>query len=179
MTVLDKMSFQTNQVLHSIFDKEAPNYLEAAGMFAVIAQGRHMAVMLSVMYNQARDPGLRKLIKQAIEDQNRPLIERCEELLKDGGGQLPHFNLSPRELKSESGEYPPEVTFTDEEILVNVASMAKAAQMGLLGAMQQCYQPEIAKVYHDALDSAIDFGYRLMRYALDRGMLPHLEKIEH
>ncbi|EGO64370.1 spore coat protein [Acetonema longum] len=179
MTVLDKMNFQTSQVFHSMFDKETPNYLEAASLFAIIAQGRHTAAVLSVLYNQARDPGLRKLIKQAIEDQNRPLIERCEKLLQDGGGKLPRFRLSPRELKSESGEYPPEVTLTDEEILISLASMAKAAQMAILGAMQQCYQPNMARVFHDALDSGLDFGYRLMQYALDRGMLPHLEKIEH
>jgi hypothetical protein len=68
---------------------------------------------------------------------------------------------------------------TDEEIVLGLATMAKAAQMAILSALHQSYQPNIAMGYRKRLDEGLDFDFRILQLALNRGWLPHLDKVKH
>jgi hypothetical protein len=131
------------------------------------------------MYNHARDPELRKLVRQALEEQNKITIEVCEKVLHDNGGELPHFHFQERELQDTPLDIPPDARMTDEEIVLGLATIAKGAQMTVLGALHHCYQPNIAMAYRKRLDEGLDFDFRILQLALNRGWLPHLDKVKH
>ncbi|KYZ76532.1 hypothetical protein AXX12_08870 [Anaerosporomusa subterranea] len=179
MTMMDKVNAKAHSVTSAMFDREAPSYLEATAAYSIIAQGRMNSSVLSIMYNHARDPELRLLVREALEEQNKATIEVCEKILQDNGGELPHFYFQERKLQATPLDIPPDARMTDEEIVLGLATMAKAAQMAILSALHQSYQPNIAMGYHKRLDEGLDFDFRILQLALNRGWLPHLDKVKH
>lgn len=179
MTMLEKISSETRSILNMFFDKEPLNYLEAAGLYGVIAQGRYNIASLEVIYNHAQDLELKALIKEAIEKQTKTLIEHSEKLLSDSGGPLPSMSFTKRTLHKKQLDIPPDAHMKDSEIAIAIGSMAKASQMALLGTLQQSYQLEVALMYREMLDAGLDWDYRLLQLMLNRGWLPRLAKITH
>jgi len=179
MTIMEKVSSETRNILNMFFDKEPLNYLEAAGLYGVIAQGRYNIASLEVIYNHAQDLELKALIKEAIDKHTKTLIEHSEKLLSDSGGSLPSISFSKRTLHKGSLDIPPDAHMTDGEIAIAIGSMAKASQMALLTTLHQSYQLEVALMYREILDAGLDWDYRLLQLMLNRGWLPHLAKIQH
>lgn len=179
MTVMDKVNAGTRMVFNAMFDKEPINFLECAALYTTIATGRYNLAILEVMYNHATDPELRDLVKAAISEQSRHTVNDAENLVKKGGGQEPPQHLKRRELHAQPLAMPADACFTDREIAMTLGMFAKFTQIGILGALQQCYQLELAKMYRDRLDAGLDFNYRLAQLMLNRGWLPYVEKVEH
>jgi len=179
MTILEKVSSETRSILNMFFDKEPLNYLEAAGLYGVIAQGRYNIASLEVLYNHAQDRELKALIKEAIDKHTKNLIEHSEKLLSESGGSLPTLSFSKRTLHKDPLDIAPDARMTDGEIAITIGSMAKASQMALLGTLHQSYQLEVALMYREVLDAGLDWDYRLLQLMLTRGWLPHLAKIHH
>jgi len=179
MTIMEKVSSETRNILNMFFDKEPLNYLEAAGLYGVIAQGRYNIASLEVIYNHAQDLELKALIKEAIDKHTKTLIEHSEKLLSDSGGSLPSISFSKRTLHKGPLEIAPDAHMTDGEIAIAIGSMAKASQMALLTTLHQSYQLEVALMYREILDAGLDWDYRLLQLMLNRGWLPHLAKIQH
>jgi len=179
MTMLEKVSSETRSILNMFFDKEPLNYLEAAGLYGVIAQGRCNIACLEVLYNHAQDKELKSLIKEAMDSQTRNLIEHSEQLLSDSGGPLPTLSFSERTLHKDSLDIPADAHLTDKEIAITIGTMAKASQMALLTTLHQSYQLEVALMYREMLDAGLDWDYRLLQVMLNRGWLPQLAKISH
>lgn len=178
MTIADKVSAAGRAALQSLTDREPVNYIEAGGLYGIIAQGRHNIALLSVLYNQARDSELRELIKQSIDGLTKETVERCEDLLQKGGAELPAAHFSAPQLKPRQ-DSPPSVQLSDGEIALAVANLAKASQTALLAMLHQTYQPEIALVLRTELDNGLDWGYRMMQLMLHRGWLLHIAKVHH
>lgn len=179
MTILENISSETRNIFNMFFDKEPLNYLEAAGLYGVIAQGRYNIASLEVMYNHAQDVELKALIKEVIEKQTKNLIEHSEKLLSESGGTLPTLSFTKRTLHKQTLEIPDDAHLTDSEIAITIGTMAKAAQMALLATLHQSYQLEVALLYREMLDAGLDWDYRLLQLMLNRGWLPRLAKIEH
>lgn len=176
MTIMDKINSRVNGVVQSVIDKESLNYLEAGGLYGIIAQGRHLLATLSILYNHAQDRELKKLIKESIEDLTRPTIQRCEELLKEGGAQTPQFYFEERKLH-DSIDIPYDARLSDMEIAATIGTIAKTAQTILLAALLQSYQLEIGLTFRKFIDEGLDWNYRLLQLMLKRGWLPHLAKV--
>jgi hypothetical protein len=179
MTTADKINTAVNTTINMLFDKEPLNYLEAAALYAIVAAGRQNLSGLEVLYNQAYDRDLRAIIKRAIDEQTKWLTERAEKFLAAANVSQPSIPTIRRHLHDTPPQVPDDARFTDQEIVLGLASMAKASQMAVLSAMHQTYKPEIALVYREILDAAFDFNYRLLKLTLDKGWLPHLAKLEH
>ena len=179
MTILDRVSSETRGIFNMFFDQEPLNYLEAAGLYAVIAQGRYNIASLEVIYNHAQDKELKSLIKEAMESHTKNLIHHSEKLLSESGGPLPDISFTKRTLHKRPLDIPADAHMTDGEIAIAIGSMAKAAQMALLATLHQSYQLEVALMYREILDAGLDWDYRLLQLMLDRGWLPKLAKIEH
>jgi len=179
MTILDKVSSETRGIFNMFFDKEPLNYLEAAGLYGVIAQGRYNIASLEVIYNHAQDGELKALIQEAIDKHTKNLIEHSEKILNESGGTLPTLTFTKRTLHKRPLDIPPDARMTDGEIAIAVGSMAKAAQMALLATLHQSYQLEVALMYRDMLEVGLDWDFRLLQLMLDRGWLPKLAKIQH
>lgn len=179
MTILDQVNSQARAMFNMVFDKEPLNYLEAGGLYGIIAQGRYNVAALEVMYNHAQDPELRDLIKEAIDHHTKTLIERSEKLLANSNGELPKLNFSKRNLHDHAMDLPMDAHMLDSEIAIGIGSMAKASQMALLACLQQSYQLEVALMYRRMLDIGLDWDYRLLQLMLKRDWLPRLAKIEH
>jgi len=179
MTILEKVSSETRSIFNMFFDKEPLNYLEAAGLYGVIAQGRYNIASLEVIYNHAQDAELKSLIKEAIDRHTKSLIEHSEKLLSDSGGTLPTLSFTKRTLHKKLLDIPADARMTDGEIAIAIGTMAKAAQMALLATLHQSYQLEVALMYREILDAGLDWDYRLLQLMLNRGWLPRLAKIEH
>lgn len=179
MTTADKINSAVNTTISMLFDKEPLNYLEAAGIYGIVAAGRQNLSGLEVLYNQAQDSDLKAIIKRAIDEQTKWLVEKAEKYLAAANIPQPPLPSVRRRLHNAPPQISDDVRFTDQEIALGLSSMAKASQMAVLSAMHQTYKPEIASVYRDVLDSSFDFNYRLLKLALNKGWLPHLAKIEH
>ncbi len=179
MTILDRVNTEAKAAFNMLFDKEPINHLEAAGLYSVIAQGRLNKVALEVIYNHAQDPELRKLIREAIEEQTGLAVEQSEAFLAKNGGTLPELNFSSRTLHAKPLDIPADARFSDYEIVLALATMAKVSQMALLAAMHNSYQPHIGNFYRKHLDSAFNFNLRLAQFALERGWLPPVPKVHH
>lgn len=179
MTIIDKVTSEARSMFNMVFDKEPLNYLEAAGLYGMIAQGRYNIAALQVMYNHAQDAELKGLIKEAIDYHTKGLVNDSSDLLKKSNGELPNLGFSSRNLHDRPLDIPMDAKMTDAEIAIGIGTMAKAAQMALLTAMHQSYQPEVALMYRRKLDEGLDWDYRLLQLMLKRGWLPHLAKIEH
>lgn len=179
MTILEKVSSETRNILNMFFDKEPLNYLEAAGLYGVIAQGRCNIACLEVFYNHASDPELKSLIREAMDDQTKSLIEHSERILSDNGDPLPTLSFTKRNLHKEALDIPKDAHLTDKEIAIGIGTMAKASQMALLSTLHQSYQLEVALMYRQMLDAGLDWDYRLLQLMLNRGWLPQLAKLEH
>ena len=179
MTVMDKVSSETRNIMNMMFDKEPLNYIEAAGLYGIIAQGRFNASLLQVMHNHANDPELKKLIKEALDRHNNMTIEQAEEKLTGSDGHTPALQFTRRNLHSSPLNIPDDARLTDQEIAIAVGTLAKGAQATLLAALHQSYQLDVAMMYRKALDDGLDWDYRLLQLMLNRGWLPHLAKITH
>lgn len=179
MTILEKVSSETRSMFNMFFDKEPLNYLEAAGLYGIIAQGRYNVAALEVLYNHAQDQDLKALIKEAIERQSKAIIEHSEEMLQESGGRIPTLSFSQRTLHKSPMDIPSDAHLTDGEVAIAVGTMGKAAQMALLAALHQSYQVEVALMYRRMLDAGLDWDYRLLQLMLRRGWLPRLAKLEH
>jgi hypothetical protein len=179
MTMLDKFSSETRNIFNMFFDKESINYLEAAGLYGVIAQGRYNIASLEIIYNHAQDIELKALIKEAIDKHTKTLIEHSEQLLNESGATLPTLSFTKRTLHKRPLDIPPDAHMTDGEIAIAIGTMGKAAQMAVLATLHQSYQLEIALMYRDMLMAGLDWDYRLLQLMLKRGWLPTLAKIEH
>jgi hypothetical protein len=179
MTMLEKVSSETRSILNMFFDKEPLNYLEAAGLYGIIAQGRYNVAALEVLYNHAQDQELKSLIKEAIERQSKVIIEHSEEILQDSGGNIPTISFTQRTLHKAPLNIPIDAHLTDSEVAIAVGTMGKAAQMTLLAALHQSYQLEVALMYRRMLDAGLDWDYRLLQLMLQRGWLPRLAKLQH
>jgi len=179
MTTTDKLNATITSTINQIFDQEPLNYLEAAGLFTIVAAGRLNMSTLEIFYNQANDPDLKSIIKQAIAEQTEWLVEGSEEVIQERKISLPSFHFSRHKLHNSALSIPDDARFTDHEIVLSLSNMAKASQLTVMVAMHQTYQPHIAIMYRKTLDAAFDFDYRLLRLALEKGWLPHLPKVEH
>lgn len=179
MTVMDKINSRSRSIMNAIFDKEPLNYLEAAGLYGIVAQGRFNAAILQVMYNHAHDPQLKSLINEAIKHHNEITIEEAEDKLIDSDGHIPAFHFVKRNLHESPVAIPDDARMTDQEIAIALGTMAKASQTAILTGLHNCYQLDIAQMYRKALDDGLDFDYRLLQLMLDRGWLPHVNKISH
>jgi len=179
MTILEKVSSETRSIFNMFFDKEPLNYLEAAGLYGVIAQGRYNIASLEVIYNHAQDSELKALIKEAIEKQTKNLVRHSEKILSESGGPLPTLSFTKRTLHKQPLDIPADARMNDGEIAIALGTMAKAAQMALLATLHQSYQLEVALMYREMLDAGLDWDYRLLQLMLNRGWLPRLAKIEH
>lgn len=179
MTLMDKMNAETHMVFDAVFDKEPINFMECAALYSTVATGRYNLALLETMYNHATDPELRELVEQAINEQSRHTVNDAETLMKRGGAQEPVQHLKRRKLHHAPLSIPDDAHLTDREIALTLSMFAKFTQMAVLGAIQQCYQLELAKMYRDRLDSGLDYNYRLLQLMLNKGWLPYLEKVEH
>lgn len=179
MTTMDKINAGVHSVSNALFDREAPSYLEATAAYSIIAQGRLIKAALSTMYNHARDPELKELVRQAIEEQNKRTMEVCEKVLQVNGGELPHFDFQERKLHDTPLDIPPDARMTDQEIALGLGTIAKGAQMTVLAALHNSYQPNIALGYRNLLDEGLDYDFRVLKLTLERGWLPHLDKVKH
>src|SRR5512146_1680881 len=95
---MDKVSAGISTVFNQVFDQEPLNYLEAAGLFGIVANGRQNMAYLEVLYNHAHDSELKNLLKQAIEDQTEWLVDKAEHLLQTSHGRLPALHFVRRQL---------------------------------------------------------------------------------
>lgn len=179
MTTMDKVNAKVSSTVNMMFDKESLNYLEAAGLFGIVAAGRQNISTLEILYNHAHDAELKGIIKQAIGEQSSWLVERSEKFLQEGDAGLPTFHFTRHKLHDSPLNISDDARFRDEEIIFALANMAKASQLAVLAAMHQTYQPEIAVTYRKALDASFDFNYRLLQLTLSKGWLPRLPKVEH
>lgn len=179
MTVMDKINSQTRTIMNAIFDQEPLNYIEAAGLYGIVAQGRFNVALLQVMHNHANDPELKALIKEAIKHHSSMTIEEAEDKLFESDGHTPAFRFVNRNLHDSPVNIPDDARLSDQEIAIAVGTMAKAAQMTVLAGLHNSYQLEVAQMYRKALDHGLDFDYRLLQLMLNRGWLPHLNKISH
>jgi len=179
MTLLDKISAETRNVINTLFDKEPLNYLEATSMYAIIAQGRHNAALLEILYNHAHDPDLKRLIKEAIDAQISLLISQAEDFLEESRGGIPNLRFPKRQLHAEPLAIPESARFTDMEIAITIGAMAKASQLAILTAMHNSYQLNVLAMYRKLLDAGLDWDYRLLELMLNRGWLPEIGKITH
>lgn len=178
MTIVDKINASTRATMQEIFDKEPVNYLEAASMYGIIAQGRHTLSVLSVLYNHAQDPELKKLIKESMDNLTIPTIEHCESFLRDSDAPIPQFHFSEHHLH-EFADIPSDLRLTDSEIAATIGSMTKAAQILVLAALHSSYQLQIGLMFRKILDKGLDWNYRLLQLMLNRGWLPNLAKVVH
>lgn len=176
LTIVDRVKAYTRSVVQSIVDKEPLNYLEAAGLFGVILQARHNIFMLSSLYNQALDPELRELTKQAIYEQAVPMIEKCEELMRAGNAEPPDAHFKSPVLYAKA-VYPENVKLEDGEIAIAVANITRTTQLTLFTTLQQCYQLEVAAGINELLSSDLQWSYRLLQLMLHRGWLPEVPKV--
>lgn len=177
-TMMDKVTEGTNTIFHMLFDREPLNYIEGAVLYGIVGQGRINMGILEVMYNQAQDSELKALIKDALESQTEFLMEKAESYLKSNETKLPEFHMERRTLH-ESLNIPEDARLSDREIVLAIASMAKASQMAVLTALHQAYQPDVAQLYRRILDISFDWNYKLMTLAITNGWLPHIAKISH
>jgi len=179
MSILDKINAETRVLFNNFFDKESLNYLEAATLYGVVAQGRYNVAMLELLYNHAQDEELKMLIKEALNTQTRAVIDQSEEMLQETGSEIPNLTFRRRTLHKSPIDIDPDAHLTDGEIAITVGTMAKAAQMAMLTALHQSYQLEVALMYKELLDRGLDWDYKLLQLMLKRGWLPRLHKVTH
>lgn len=179
MTILERVTAEARGMFNMVFDREPLNYLEAAGLYGMICQGRYNVAALEVMYNHAQDPELKEMIREAMDHHTRGLVKDSEKVLSNNEAQMPKLGFSKRNLHKEPLDIPLDARMTDAEIAIGLGSMAKASQMALLAGIHQSYQPDVAVIYRRKLEEGLDWDYRLLQLMLNRGWLPHLAKIEH
>lgn len=179
MSILDKINTETRMLFNHFFDKEPLNYLEAASLYGVVAQGRYNIAMLEVLYNHARDEELKMLIKEAITTQTRVVVDQSEEMLQENGSHIPSLSFRRRTLHKHPLAIDPDAHLSDGEIAIAVGTMGKASQMAMLAALHQSYQLEVALMYRDLLNKGLEWDYKLLQLMLKRGWLPRLHKTMH
>ena len=179
MTMMDKMTGATRMAAQLLIDKESISYLEAGALYGIVAQGRFNQSVLQAMFNQAKDPELRQLINQCLEDQVTITVKQSEEALRSGDAQVPEFHFQNRQLHSKPLDVPSDACLSDMEIAAALGTMAKASQMALLAALHQSYQLEVGMMLRRRLDEGLDWNLRLLQLMLNRGWLPQIAKVEH
>lgn len=179
MSILDKINVETRMLFNNFFDKEPLNYIEAAGLYGVVAQGRYNVAMLEVLYNHAQDEELKALIKEALATQTRAVIDQSEEMLQDNGSQIPALTFRRRTLHKNTLSIDPDARLSDAEVAIAVGTMAKASQVAMLMALHQSYQIDVAMMYRELLNKGLEWDYKLLQLMLKRGWLPRLHKAAH
>lgn len=179
MSILDKLNTETRMFFNNFFDKEPLNYIEAAGLYGVVAQGRYNLAMLEVLYNHAQDEDLKNLIKEAMTTQTRVVIDQSEEMLQENGSHIPNLSFRRRTLHKHQLNIDPDAKLTDGEIAIAVGTMGKASQTAMLAALHQSYQLDVALMYRDLLYKGLEWDYKLLQLMLKRGWLPRLHKAMH
>lgn len=179
MSILDKINVETRMLFNNFFDKEPLNYIEAAGLYGVVAQGRYNVAMLEVLYNHAQDEELKALIKEALATQTRAVIDQSEEMLQDNGSQIPALTFRRRTLHKNPLSIDPDARLNDAEVAIAVGTMAKASQVAMLMALHQSYQIDVAMMYRELLNKGLEWDYKLLQLMLKRGWLPRLHKAAH
>ena len=179
MSILDKINSETRMLFNNFFDKEPLNYLEAASLYGVVAQGRYNVAMLEILYNHAQDEELKGLIKEALSTQTKALIYQSEEMLQESGSQIPSLTFRRRTLHKRPLAIDPDAKLSDAEVAIAIGTMAKAAQTAMLAALHQSYQLDIAMMYRELLDKGLYWDYKLLQLMLKRGWLPRLHKACH
>jgi len=176
---MDKVQSATRATIQGIVDREPVNYLEGGVIYGIISQGRHNLCSLEIMYNHAQDPELKERIVEAMEKLTRPLIEEFEELLRESNAEVPKFHFTNHKMHKEPLDIPDDARMTDMEIAAAIGTMAKAAQVNILAALQNSYQLHIGVMFRKYLDESLDWNYRLLQLMINRGWLPHVAKISH
>ncbi|MGE4272944.1 MAG: DUF3231 family protein [Desulfitobacterium sp.] len=179
MTVMDKVQSAARATVQGMIDREPVNYLEGGAIYGIISQGRHNLSSLEIMYNHAQDSELKERILEAMEKLTRPLIEECEGLLKECNAEVPQFHFTNHQLQKGNLNIPEDARMTDMEIAAAVGTMAKAAQINILAALQSSYQLHIGMMFRRFLDESLDWNYRILQLMINRGWLPHVAKIKH
>jgi len=179
MTIVDKIDAGINVTLNMAFDNEQLNNLEAAALFGIVIVGRQNLSTLQVLYNHAHDDDLKSILKKAITDHTKPLVEKAEKILNEAKADCPEIHFADRKLYDTPLTISEDARFSDREIALLLGNMARASQVAVLNALSYTYKPEIALIYRDTLETAFDFDYRLLKITLEKGWLPHLPKIEH
>lgn len=178
MTFIDQVKGYTRMLVQMVTDKEPVSYVEAAALYGIILQAKHNISMLSSFYNQAEDPDLRELIKEAIYEHALPTIEDCEKLMKAGEAEIPQLHFPPHPLYDKV-DYPRGVRLSDMEIAVALGTLARSSQLTLFLALEQCYQLEIIAAIYKLLSSGLQWDYRLVQLTIHRGWLPTVAKVKH
>lgn len=178
MTIVDQLSAGARNIVQSVIDREPINYMEAGAMYGIVIQGRYHVSLMSILYNHAQDPELKRLIKEARDNLAESTAKRCENFLRTGAAQVPttHFPDHPLENRTN---IPEAAHLTDKEIAMTLAIHDSAGQMALLAAIHQCYQLEVARTLRDELNKGLDWSYRLLQLMLHRGWLPEIAKVTH
>ena len=179
MSILDKINSETRMLFNNFFDKEPLNYLEAASLYGVVAQGRYNVAMLEILYNHEQDEELKLLIKEALTTQTRVIIDQSEEMLQESGSQIPAISFRRRTLHKRPLSIDPDAKLTDAEVAIAIGTMGKASQVAMLTALHQSYQIDVAMMYRELLDKGLDWDYKLLQLMLKRGWLPRLHKACH
>ncbi|MBQ8682374.1 MAG: DUF3231 family protein [Selenomonadales bacterium] len=177
MSIFERFNEETREFFQNIMDKEPLNYLEASGLYGVIAQGRYNVSVLETLYNHAQSPELKQLIKQAQDTLTKSLINKSEDLLQESGGKIPSVTFPRRTLHKTPLDIHPDARLTDAEVAIAVGSIAKASQLAMLAALHQSYQVEVALMYRRLLNDGLDWDYRLLQLMLKNGWLPKLHKV--
>lgn len=177
MSFFERINEETREFFQNMLDKEPLNYLEASGLYGVIAQGRYNVSVLETLYNHAQNAELKQLIRQAEESLTKTLIDKSEDLLQENGTQLPSVTFPRRTLHKSPLDIHPDARLSDAEVAIAVGSIAKASQMAMLAALHQSYQVEVALMYRRLLNDGLDWDYRLLQLMLKNGWLPKLHKV--
>ncbi|HEY3424106.1 MAG TPA: hypothetical protein VGL27_04850 [Negativicutes bacterium] len=176
MTILDKINAYSRSFVQAIVDKEPVSYLEAAGLYSIIVQGKLNISILSLFYKLARDSDLKRLTGEAIDEIMKPTIIKCENLLRDGGAKLPDVDFPSYPLY-KVGVIPDDMRLTDMEVALVVGNTVKAYKHVLFLSMEQTYQLEITRSINDLLSTGLDWEYRLLQLMIHNGWLPRIAKV--
>ncbi|MEL7567961.1 MAG: DUF3231 family protein [Dehalobacterium sp.] len=178
MTILDKVSAKSRNMIQNLLDKECVSYIEAGLLHQIVITGRFYVNLLIILHNHAQDTDLKLLIEDALNNLSGKTTKVCEELLQKGNAMLPTVSFPKRSL--ESGlDIQSNAHLSDMEIAITLVNMHSASQMALLTAINQSYSLEIGNQLRKQLDKSLDWGYRLMQLMLHRNWLPEIAKVKH
>lgn len=178
MTILDQVNAKSRSFVQGLVDKEPANYIEAGLLYQIVITGRYHVSLLTVLHNHAQDPELMQLIKDAIDNLSEKTLKGCEDLLQSEDAMIPTMRFPEHKLESAQ-DIPSSAHLSDMEIAMALANMHGASQMALMTAINQCYHLEIGFTLRKQLNTALDWGYRLLELMLHRGWLPQIAKITH
>ena len=178
MTILDQINAKSRSIVQGFVDQEPLNYIEAGLMHQFIITGRYHVSLLSVLHNHAKDPELKQLIKDALNDLSEDTIKYCEDFLKAENAVLPSVRYPEYPLENVQN-IPDAAHLSDHVIAMALVNIHGASQIALLAAINQCYHLDIAFQFRKQINISMDWSYRLLQLMLHRGWLPEIAKIQH